>query len=751
MSEPPRPPADSQSGPPADSQSGPPADSHSQTTAETARALVTAAAPITGIALVTFVLFKVLSLFVAPANVILCLLAIGHPLGVLVAARWYAGRHLDALRGFFVVACASVLALAALRGLSPTLVPPWISKGYPLGDVARLTGVSGALFMPLFVGSGAVEYVLFLRCRERTNGAGPAYGALLGGTLLGLLLGFLLLPFGGAVGLLALGLAALLGAGFGDGRKLALSLAGGAALFAVSAAIPAIDARFLVAVSPGGKYTARGAIDEGATLVHAAWDRQAYTQILSAGGRTMGAYDNLVYWDVPKKIAVTPGSKDDLVFRVVPEGARLAIIGVGGGRQMHQALALGRGLRVDGFDINETVVRYYQAHPEDNGGAFLADGARVFGRDGRRGVLESGPYDCVYLPEAGTVLGYYRTLAIDLNFLHTAEAYQGYADRLSKGGLLASAFASWADPGNYVTRRVAASFRAMGLSVRAYADDRWAVVLGARAGEGEALLRRADELAAQQGIGPLAEDTSPDIHLPGDDVGLNLLLAVASRDQITRMFGASMVAVGALAAAALVGLHRRARRGVTGGRDGAALILAAGLGASFLVVENAVILNLSRRLWNMADAVILGSALFLVCGALGAATAGALAGRRGETAARLGLLATGSLMIAIPAKDSAIVLAGALVLGTSSGSFFPALLDSKEVGATSRLYAADGMGALLGTLVVFFVPLLYGIGTLSVVAAGLCAAIGGGVVWLSRGFDGRRGVSEKSRGRAAGR
>ena len=697
---------------------------------------MTTALPITGIALVTFVLFKVLSLFVAPANVILCLLAIGHPLGVLLSARRYAGRPTDALRDFFVVACASVLALAALRGLSPTLVPPWISKGYPLRDVLRLTGVSGALFMPLFVGSGAVEYVLFLRCRERTNGAGPAYGALLGGTLLGLLIGFLLLPVSGAVGLLGLGLSALLGASQGDRRKLAFSLAGGAAICAVSAAIPSIDARFLVAVSPGGKYTARGAIDEGATLVHAAWDRQAYTQILSADGRTMGAYDNLVYWDVPKEIALTPGSKDDLVFQVVPEKSRLAIIGVGGGRQMHQALAVKRGLKVDGFDINETIVRYYQAHPEDNGGAFVADGARVFGRDGRRGVMENGPYDAIYLPEAGTVLGYYRTLAIDLNFLHTAEAYQGYVDRLSKGGLLASAFASWADPGNYVTRRVLASFRAMGLSVRAYANDRWAVVLGARPGEGEALLRRADEIAARQGIGPLAEESSPDIRLPGDDAGLNLILAVASRGEIARVFGESMVAVAALAAAVLSGLHRGARRSERGRRFGAALLLAAGLGASFLVVENAVILNLSRRLWNMADAVLLGSALFLVCGALGAASAGALAGRRGGTIARLSLLLAGAAMIAIPGKDSLFVLAGALVLGISSGSFFPLLLDAKDVtaldeagaGATPRLYAADGVGALLGTVVVFFVPLLFGIGTLSVVAACLCAAIGAGVV-----------------------
>lgn len=690
------------------------------------------ALPIFGIALVTFVLFKVLSLFVAPANVILCLLAIGHPAGVLVGALRYEGRFEAALQRFFVVACGSVLALAALRWVTPALVPPWISGGYPLGSVTRLLAVCGAAFMPLFVGSGVVEYMVLQRCRARTGSAGRAYGVLLGGTLAGLVVGFLLLRAAGAAGLLALAMGVLAAATMKGRRAVGTALGTGALACAACAVFPGIDAAFIAGVAPGGRFTARGALDEGATLVTASWDRQSYTQVLATGDRTLGAYDNLVYWDVARHVERKKDSKDDLVFRVLPRESHVAIIGVGGGRQLHQALASDMGLAVDGFEINETIVQHYKASPGDNGGAFVAPGVRLFAQDGRRGVLEHGPYDCVYLPEAGTVLGYYRTLAIDLNFLHTADAYRGYSSQLREGGLLASAFASWADPHNYVTRRVAASFRGMGLAVRAFATPEWAVVLGTRPGAGEAMLLRAEEIAREQGIPALREDDPSGAALPGDDAGLNLILALTSRGQIRGAFLGSAALVGLACAAAWIALVRTARRRAAEARAGTPLLLAMGLGASFLVVENAVILNLARRLWNMADAVILGSAAFLVCAVIGAATAHALAGRRGATAARLSLLGLGASLIVVSPPESGLVLAGALVLGVSSGSFFPLLLDARGPGLTPYVYAADGLGALFGTLVVFFVPLLFGIGVLSVVAAATCAVVGGGVVLSAR-------------------
>lgn len=691
---------------------------------------------IVSIALVTFVLFKLLSLFVAPANVILSFIVVGHPVGVLVGARFYEGRHDAALRHFFVVICWSVLASTLLRSFAPALEPPWLSGGYPLGDLAQLLATSAVAFAPLFVGSGVVEYLVLSRTRERTGSAGRAYAVLLGGTLIGLVLGYALLARSGVLGLLSLAVASAAAATLERrGRAFALGL--GALGCATSAALPRLDDAFVVAISPGGPHTARGMLDEGAVLREAAWDRQSYTQILSTADQTLGAYDDLVYWNVRRELALDPTSLDDLVYRVLPEASRVAVIGVGGGRQIQQALALERGLRVDGFEINETVVRHYLASPDDNGGAFVAGGVRIFAQDGRRGVLEREPYDCIYLPEAGTVLGYYRTLAVDLNFLHTADAYRAYVSRLGERGLLASAFASYADPNNYVSRRVAASLRAMGLSVRAFATPRWALVLGTLPGPGEAMLRAADELARTRGVAPLAMDPQPaGAALPGDDTGLNLVLALASRAKLEAVFVRAGAAVLVACALAWLGMMRALGRGAARPprppRAGASLLAAMGLGSSYLLVENAVILNIARRLWNMADAVIVGSAAFLACAVGGAFAAHRLRGRPAASPVQLGLLALAGALVLGSAPEGAAVLAGCLLLGVASGSFFPLLLDAAGPRLTPYVYASDGLGALLGTVVVFFVPLLSGIRTLSHVAAIACVVVGGSVLLLGR-------------------
>lgn len=680
------------------------------------------AAPIFGVALVTFVLFKVLSLFVAPANLVLCLLVVGHPIGVLVGARFYEGRVDRALRHFFVVVCATLLALTLLRAVTPALVPPWISGGYPLGDVTRLLVVCAVTLMPLFVGSGAVEYLVLQRVRARTGSTGRAYATLLGGTLAGLLVGFALLPWIGALGLVALAVAVLAATTLERRGAAAILVVVGVAAAGLSSVFPGADAALVVAISPGGPYTARGAVDGGARLVRASWDRQSYTQVLATDRETFGAYDNLVYWDVRRTIERKAGSKDDLVFDVLPEGSRVAIVGVGGGRQLHQALALDRRLAFDVFEINDTIVRHYLQHPDDNGRAFIAPGVRAFGMDGRRGVLEHGPYDAIYLPEAGTVLGYYRTLAIDLNFLHTADAYRGYAQHLAEGGLLVSAFASYADPDNYVSRRVARSFRDMGLVVHAYASKDWAVVLGALPG-GESKLEAADEIARGLGV-PTLEEGSADTSLPSDDLGLNLILALTPRAALSRAFAAAAAVVLALGAAAMLVLARRARRRIVGASI-RPLVLSIGLGASFLLVENAVILNLARRIWNMADAVILGSGAFLVCAVVGAFARHALRDRPALAAwGALGVLGAGAVLVVAAPKDSGAVLVGALALAVATGTLFPRLIDAGGPALLPYLYACDGVGALLGTVVVFFVPLLFGIGVLSVVAAIACAVVG---------------------------
>ncbi len=690
----------------------------------------------TSLSLGTFVAFKLISLFVAPLNLVLSLFLVAHPLGVLIGARWFDAPEARrrALQGYFLVTCLTLLALSLLRYVAPTLEPPWLSRGFPLAALGGVVAAAGLVLAPFALWSGVIEYLLLSQGRARPSGYGGAYGVVLGGAVLGLALGYALLPWLGALGLYLLVVAMASQVAF---PRLGTRVALGFVLLALTSAALGLDPRFVAALSPAWPHTARALLDQGARLGRAEWNAHAYTQMIEDESTSYGAYDNLVYWTVPLAEG-KPLSEDDVVFAALPKNARLAIVGVGGGRQVQSALRARPDLEIDAFEINQTVVSYFlRERPEANRRAFLGPRVHALAVEGRAGVLASPrAYDGIYLPEVGTVLGYYRAQALDLNFIHTEQAYRDYLARLAPGGVLATAFASYADPDLQMSRRTLTTLVRLGLVARGFESADYRIVVATRPADAQAL-DASVAVAAARGLRELGPSSGEP--LPSDDLGASWVTVYTPRRTLSHwglVSGALSVGLVVAVVLALGGRQRRRAAGAPG--QTLRLAIAAGLGAAFVVLENAAILQLARALFSLADAVILGSMAFLSAAAVGA--------RFAERIAARGLLAVGGAAAAFAtavllSPQPLVVFSSALLLACISGALLPLLLDSARDGALPSIYACDSAGAIVGVVLAWFVPLLFGMRVFCLVAVAGYALLGMGTLAASRTSSRRTAAS----------
>lgn len=675
-------------------------------------------------ALFSFVLFKLLSFFLTPANLVLCFLIAVHPAGVLLADRWLVRRDRRAVRLYLLALAWSVGSLLLLRHVHPALPQPGARPGLALGDVLGFTIIAAASQGPFFLFTGVVE-LLALRAAERATGTTPrAYAVVLGGTAVGIGLGYAGIRWVGALGLTAIaaGTAAVLALPRGRAR---LGAAAVSALVVFGAAAwPSFDAAWVGLIQPAGPSTAQEHLRRGGELLFSRWDRHAYTQVIQDGDVTIGAYDNFKYWDVQRERRPQDGiPADALIFHALEPGSAVAIVGVGGGRQVQEARWAEPTLRIDAFEINGSIVEAFtRLHPSANGGAYVAPHVRVVDADGRRAIAEgTTEYDCIYLPDAGTAFAYYRNLVADPQFLYTRESYQGYLSRLRAGGVLVTAFARPSNPDGVLTRRVTDILADLDVDLRVLTSAGWEIVVASRRGSAAKTIARLDELAGRSGLTKQAPDAPSRERATGDDSGFHVPYFLYSvMDRLPGHF-ARALALGAVIAGACVALlARRARRHPGGGAALPLLAISAVIGASFVMLQNALVLSIARVLWSMTDAVILGSTYFLGCAVAG--TFAAPAARR-RSAAFIAIFAAAlatAAWTALRADSLPAMLAGWLPACVVSGALFPSVLERAGPAQTRFVYAADGVGALLGIVVVFFAPLLLGIGAFGLVALGVC-------------------------------
>jgi hypothetical protein len=685
--------------------------------------LITAALAAVSVWLFFFVLFKLLGFFMMTVNLLVCVLLIGHPLGVVIAYRYYRDRWPRAFQHFAAVLVLTLAGVASLQFMHPDYLAVFGLEQRAFWMGIAFVCVCGLICLPYFVYSGVVEYAVLETARRRGRSLSRLYGLLVATTLSGLLAGHLLLGVLGSVGLLAISLCLALAAAAPRARTWLLGL--GLVLASIAAATPSLERGFIHAIQPKEQGRAGEFLQqEGVSSVHAAWGKHSYVEMLRMHDITFGSYNAVPYFDVSSNTEQTNHNfyPDLLLMQLIPEGGRLGLIGAGGGRQVQEAFAARRGLQVDAFEIEPETAHFFRdIDPAANGGAFLWSGVELKVGDGRT-LVRSSPntYDAVYIADAGNFFSQFRTMLNATHFLHTRDAYADYLTRMNEGGVLGSLIMLPIDGDLNTTQRVVNSMHAVGLETMTLESAMFRLTIGFRSSHAAALRARVQELAP--GLELTILDVGPDMTIdnpvPTDDRGGSYIYSIYPIEQLERGFGLVLLsALGLLSLAAVIGARRR-QVPTTG------VLVASGLGAGFAVLQNAFILALARDLLELTDAVFVGSALFL-----SAAMAGALAARKLAqrplllpVALLVGVTLTGGLLLGI-GSGVPLLLAGVLLIATS-GAMFPMLLDTCDEASLPTVFAADGLGAMIGTIVVFFTPVLYGINSLIWVALALTLGMG---------------------------
>ena len=128
------------------------------------------------------------------------------------------------------------------------------------------------------------------------------------------------------------------------------------------------------------------------------------------------------------------------------------------------------------------------------------------------------------------------------------------------------------------------------------------------------------------------------------------------------------------------------------------------VGANFLVIEHYLILALFKKLYIYCDALVLGAISFLILSGLGSTF---ITPRLRPLLQFVGGLFILVLLFAHASLSPWANLALLAPVAFVTGSFFPALF---EAAADNPLgvFAADSIGAAIGSLVSFFIPIVFG-------------------------------------------
>ena len=439
-------------------------------------------------------------------------------------------------------------------------------------------------------------------------------------------------------------------------------------------------------------------------------------------------------------------------FWLAPE--RVLILGAGGGKDVANALASGAQY-VTAVEINGMIPEYMEQRLSADRNPYRDPRVDLVVAEGRESAAQlsaerarHGGYDLVYVPTA-TLFGA-SGQAFTQTYLMTREALSLYARLLRPGGLVAvySPLALQAK----VARAMAKALAAAGVSdpeshmQAIHSDQRFLLVARPDAPfshrDGAALRGSSPGLR----FTPLRELLSgaPGQHLLSDDNPFlyNDILSARGRRMAygwnlgflhAAFLGcvALLVGVVAWAMVAKTALRRH--------RQGGFLLAFATLGIAFTVFQTVAI----QRLAFLVGHPFLATVVVLPCTLLGTAMGAILSERLRGVASPRGRLAIGAALLtgfacfAVVRPDafllaswpgwSRLLLAGAISLATFvlMGTYFPTVFaraKTQEPRLLATGWMLNGVGAVLGSVLAIYGPMMFGFRTMFFVAGGLYLA-----------------------------
>ncbi len=679
--------------------------------------------------LFTIVLFRLLTFFIMP-SLFFDLLFIGFPLGALAGAYFLRISNQSFLNALWILQGAMVVSILAMLTskhfdyLRAHLFDVELQRLF----VQMLTFT--LLFLPFFLAYGLSEYVGYQIGRRHLKGRMPVVYALY---LFGAAGAYLFAEFAFPL----LGAARLLGIPFLLVAVSMLLLSPPArasrllffqqSVIAVLLFVPQLESGFLhLYKGTSMQSTHAYASQQGYQTIYQEWGTYSLVEVMQKTGMEhyIGFYNDIIQWRYAPGNGYFEHNIGMLPLEWAPPGGRIAIIGAGGGRQVQYARKSGHDFRkILAIEIEPAVIRAVQGVLAERFDHVYQDSSVEVVNHEARSFMENSAerFDLIYLPSVG---GYPQMMLEPGNMIRTLEAYKTLSNHLTEEGVLAIWYPSVLDPRSILTEQYMHTLASpdIGLQVRVYRNRGEFLIMAARRSEnlpalGEVQAFYIQPVVARVGAGLAPFFVDMPVELGGswdrsafrpisDDQPFlaGNVQHIFSTQQVGKLFALVGGLLAVFAGFLYLLLKKSGDPKIPGKTFPQVILISLFIGANFLVIEHYLILALFRKLYIYHDALVLGAISFLVISGLGSTFI-----RPGQ---RPLLQFIGGLFILVllfthaslsPWANLALLAPVAFV----TGSFFPAVF---EAAADNPLgvFAADSIGAAIGSLVSFFIPIVFG-------------------------------------------
>jgi hypothetical protein len=688
--------------------------------------------------LFTIVLFRLLAFFIMP-SLFFDLLFIGFPLGALAGAWFFRVGKAAFLRSLWILLAVMIFSILAMLGCKHFDYLRAHLFDVELGRLFMQMMAFTLFFLPFFCAYGLSEYLGYQIGRRHLRGRmRVVYAVYLFGAAGAYLFADAMFPLLGAGRLLVIPflLVAVAMQLLIPPTRTRAVLAVAQIAFVALLFAPQLEGSFL-RLYKGSSMQSTGAYARaGFETVYQRWGKYSLVEVMQAPGADyyIGFYNDIMQWQYAPQYGYEWRAMGMIPIAAAPAGGHIAIIGSGGGRQVQYAKRSGRDFgKILAVEIEPAVTQAVQVPlAERFGHVYDGENVVVVAREAR-GYMEQTRerFDLIYLPSVG---GYPQMMLEPGNMIRTRDALRTLRERLTERGTLAIWYPSVLDPKMILTEQYTRTLEGdgLGMQVRAFWNGSEYLILAARRdGSHLPTLEEVQRFCLQPGGGgsaplPYIAGIPVEIGEERSDAGFRPItddqpfLAGNVRNIFSLgQVGALFALVGGLLAlfafALLFALWRAADPHIPGIAMGRLIVVSLLVGANFLAMEHYLILALFQRLYVYHDALVLAAIGFLVITGLGSM----LITPRWRPVCQL--LAGLFLLLVVVGQGGFPPLLSLLLLAPVAfvtGSFFPALFET-AAGNPLGVFAADAIGAAIGSMAAFFIPIVFGFGWFFAFAAAL--------------------------------
>ena len=678
----------------------------------------------------TIVVFRLLTFFIMP-SLFFDLLFIGFPLGALAGVRFYGVSRQSFLKTLWILQGAmvfSVLAMLACRHfdyLRAHLFDVELQRLFLQMFIFTL------FFLPFFIAYGLSEYIGYQFGRQYLRGRMPVvYAIYLFGAAGAYLFTEFVFPVLGATRLLGIPffLVALAMLMLGPGERARRILIGLQLAVVAVLLVPRLEAGFLMLYKGTSPQSSHAYGEAGFRTIYQQWGKYSLIEIMQSPGKDgyIGFYNDIIQWTFAPTTGFTEHAIGMLPLELVPAGGNIAIIGAGAGRQVEYARKSGHELQeILAIEIEPGVITAVKDRLADRFDHVYDDPRVTLIIHEARSYMEHTDrrFDLIYLPSVG---GYPQMMLEPGNMIRTSEAYETLSRRLTEQGVLAIWYPAVLDPRSILTEQYIRTLESprIGLAVRAFRNGSEFLILAARQ---EVYLPTQQEVEAfylkpaverfGEGFARIFVNPTVSFQKTWDDSLFKPItddqpfLAgniqhIFSLRQLGFLFALVLGLMLVFAGILYLLLRNRGNPEIPGRSFSQLIIVSLFVGANFLIMEHYLILVLFRKLYVYRDALVLGAISFLLITGLGSTFI--------KPAMRPLLQIAGGLFILVlllvqynlsPLANLALIAPVAFV----TGSFFPALFEAAAKNPLG-VFAADSVGAAIGSMASFFIPIVFGFG-----------------------------------------